>query len=166
MSGQRESQADFKANCSPLCALPHRTKNTSYNRLIAAMLCVAACSCHAHRLDLDTLQHTDHTHQLQPDDSELLHGCHGAIPVVQEVQVSAWLKHVQQCSTTSSSTPTADCSCYLATELVGKTHTVSTWCSSTPAVASACPHCMYTLLPCIITFRVHQTANQRFHGSR
>jgi hypothetical protein len=56
------------------------------------VLCVAACSCHPHGIDLDTLQHTDHTHQLQLDDSQLLHGCHGALPVVQEVQVSAWLK--------------------------------------------------------------------------
>lgn len=94
----RAFQTDLNAMaiCSPHRALPHKNN-------IVSMSCVAACSCHVHGVDLDTLQHTDHTHQLQFDDSECLHGCHGAIPALQEVQVSAWCTRVGHLATTSSS---------------------------------------------------------------
>jgi hypothetical protein len=84
----RAPQAVLNASCSPHCVLP--------SQHTVVMLCVAACSCHVHGVDLDTLQHTDHAHQLQPDDSECLHGCYGAIPALQEVHVSALYKQMQQ----------------------------------------------------------------------
>jgi hypothetical protein len=75
--------------------------------------CLCSCSCDGDRPHLDALQHTNHTHQLQPYDSECLHGMHRHVPAVQKVHVSllCWccgrgallLNHLQQ--------PWAACDC-------------------------------------------------------